>query len=265
MTCRWDREREEYLADGEPCRVDEYGDPTRHCTSRRGCSNHVGHNELTCARCIGRTRADIRAIVARTPELMTQAMTTGVDSEAANLAGPAADVEAWSWRKVAARQGHAWHVSLIEDDDEEHPYTVLTRWEFMIREDYDQPRSDATSLHEAAAYLERTLPRMAQDDGQDFPLFAREIRRCRSHLEAVLRDSQQPERGAPCPECPQPAPRLNLERGHWCDDDDCDRMHWPDDPDRYVCPRDRDHEWGEVDYRLWVADVYAEARRGVSA
>jgi hypothetical protein len=263
MTCRWDRDREEYLADGEPCLVDDYGDPTRHCQARRTCANHVGANELTCARCLSRTRQDIRVIVGRTPELMTQAITTGVESEAANLAGPAADVEAWMWRKIAARQGHAWHVSLLEDDDEEHPYTVLTRWEMMLREDYGQPLRSPTSTEAAAAYLERILPRLAQDDEQDFGLFAREIRRCRAHLEAVLMDSQQPERGAPCPTCPQPAPKLTLERGHWCHEPDCDRMHWPDDPDRWLCPRDREHWWTEVDYRRWVADVYEASKEAV--
>jgi hypothetical protein len=61
--CRYDHERGEYVTtDGDPCRVDEYGDPTRHCTAKRTCSQHVGHGELTCARCLGRTRANLRRI-----------------------------------------------------------------------------------------------------------------------------------------------------------------------------------------------------------
>ena len=283
MTCRWDRDREEYLADGEPCRVDDYGDPTRHCTLRRSCSNHVGAAELTCARCIGKTRGDIRAILDRSAELWSVLLAgterhrpVTMHSEAAYLVGPAADVEAWSWLKVAAKQGRIWHASMLEDDDDFHPYTVLTRWEFMLREDYDQPRDSPTSVASAAAYLERTLPRLANDDSQDFQLFAREIRACRAHLEAVLQDGTAPEHGAPCPMCAQPAPKLNLEHGHWCTDPDCQRQfHYstaiddatgediPDTSgDRWVCPHDREHWWTEEDYRRWVADVYEANKVG---
>lgn len=132
-TCRYDKAAEDYLrADGTACRHDDYGDPTRHCTARRTCAQHIGEDELTCARCVGRTRADLRQILSLAPLMLPVALGAGVDSEAANLAGPAADVEAWTWRKVAARQGHAWHVSLIEDDDERHPYSVLTRWELSL-------------------------------------------------------------------------------------------------------------------------------------
>jgi len=88
MNCRWDRDREEYLRDDEPCRVDDYGDPTRHCTARRSCANHVGPAELTCARCVGRTRGDVRRIVDLAPLMVVQAISGGVESEAAWLAGP---------------------------------------------------------------------------------------------------------------------------------------------------------------------------------
>jgi len=141
VSCRWDRDREAYItADGDECRRDDYGDPTKHCTVRRTCSHHIGPAELSCARCVGRTRTDIRVIRDFSALMLDVAINAGVNSEAANLAGPACDPEAWSWRKIAARQGGPWHVSLIEDDDEWHPYSVLTRWEFMLREDYGQPR-----------------------------------------------------------------------------------------------------------------------------
>lgn len=262
--CRYDRETGDYLADGEPCKRDDYGDPTHHCTARTSCSQHVGEGELTCARCLGRVRATIRRIADLAPLMMPVALGAGVDSEAAMLAGPAADAEAWSWRKVAAAQGRAWHVSLIEDDDEHHPYTVLTRWEFMLREDYDQPRDDATSITSAAAYLDRTLGRVAQDDGQDFPLLAREMRKCRTHLESVMRDSNTLERGAPCPDCHErnpdaPAPRLTRMYAHWCEDADCERFHFADDSgDAWICPRG--HEWDHESYRLRVRDWHDAAR-----
>src|SRR3954464_6223204 len=62
MSCRYDREREEYLVDGEPCKRDDYGDPTRHCGSR-WCSQHVYGQEIICARCVGRTRRHLRRAV----------------------------------------------------------------------------------------------------------------------------------------------------------------------------------------------------------
>jgi hypothetical protein len=258
--CKWDRDAEDYLTDGKPCKRDEYGDPTRHCTARRTCSQHVGWNEITCARCLGRTRQNIRRVVDLAPLMLTVALGTGVNSEAANLAGPATDPEAWTWRKVAARQGRAWHASLIEDDDEHHPYSVLTRWQMMLSEDYGHPLPERMSITGAAAYLDRNLGRIAQDEHQDFALLAREIRTCRHHLESVMRNSTRPERGAPCPACAdqrpeQAAPRLTRTYGHWCDDLDCRRLHYDDDSDDvWTCPRDRGHWWTEADYRRWVAD-----------
>ena len=248
MSCRWDRDADEYLLeDGTPCRYDEHGDRTYHCQARRSCRGHVGFGELTCARCLNRARMDIRAIPGLAALMLPLSLGGSVDSEAVNVLGPAADAEAWSWRKVAARRGGTWHVSLEEDDDELHPYAVLTRWEWMLREDYGQERTTQTSVKDAADYLDSVLHRVAQDAEQDFALLAREIRKVRRHLEAVLRNSHERERGAPCPDCAdldpdKPAPRLVREYGHWCEDVDCDRVHYHDDSgDRWTCPRDRSH------------------------
>lgn len=261
-TCRYDREAGTYLADGEPCKTDEYGDPTRHCTARRSCSVHVGDDELTCPRCIGRARASIGWIVNLSALMPTEALSAGVNSEAANLAGPAADPEAWSWRKVAARQGVAWHVSLLEDDDEHHPLTVLGRWAMMLAEDWghDLPRLDVAT---AAAYLDRNLSRLANDPEQDFPLFASEVRKCRTHLESVLHNSGKLDQGAPCPSCAEAgekAPRLRRQFGHWCEDPTCEKVHYADDSgDRWVCPRNREHYWDEAGYRQRVDEWWKES------
>lgn len=259
MTCKYDRASGEYLIDGEPCRRDDYGDPTRHCTAKRTCANHVGPGELTCARCLGRVRANLRRIPVVSQLMMLVAVEDGVNSEAANLAGPAADPEAWSWRKIAARRGGPWHLSLIEDDDEEHPYLVLGRWDMMIREDYGHPSDERVTIANAAAYLDRQLGRIAQDEEQDFPLFAREVRTCRNHLERVLRTAASRQRGAPCPDCTSPddgvGPRLVREYGHWCEDEDCERLHYADDTaDRWVCPRNRAHEWTPKAYSDYVEE-----------
>lgn len=257
-TCRFDRDAGTYLTpDGDECKRDEYGDPTHHCTARRTCSQHVGWAELTCARCLGRTRQDIRQIVDLAGLMLPEAIEVGVDSEAANLAGPAADPEAWSWRKVAAKQGGSWHLSLVEDDDDWHPYTVLGRWALMLAEDYGDELATHLTVDRSAGYLDRVLGKVAQDEHQDFPLLAREIRKCRAHLEAVLRDSRQPERGAPCPDCKTDGRfvRLVREYGHWCEDPECCREHVRDDSeDVWKCPRHPTHKWTHKRYTDWIEE-----------
>ena len=269
IRCRWDRDREDYVNGDEFCRTDDYGDPTYHCTARRTCANHVGAGELTCARCIGRARANIRRIVELAPLMAVQALDAGVESDALNLAGPAADYGVFSARRNLDRMWLMTNIpevnleramrNLLPDDDEFHPYGVLTRWEFMLREDYGHQRDDATSVSSAGAYLERTLGRFAQDPEQDFPLFAREIRQCRNHLEAAIRNSHTPERGAPCPDCLEDGDRhvvrMTREYGHWCDADECERIHYADDTDdRWVCPRNREHWRSHEDYSRWVEE-----------
>jgi hypothetical protein len=256
--CRWNAEASAYLLpDGDPCKTDEYGDPTNHCTMRRTCSQHVGWGELTCARCIGRVRTDIRQIVQRAALMLPEAMARGtVECEAANLAGPAADPVVTSWRRInASRQPGL----TINDGIEEHadPTDVLGSWQFALSEDYGHDLPDRVTLTTAVAYLERNLHIIAQDDEQDFPLLARELRKCRAHLEAVLRDSMAPERGAPCPTCHGRGTFVRLARWypHWCDAEDCEQFHWDtDEQDRWVCPRDKAHSWDLESYSKWVEE-----------
>ena len=262
-TCRYSRDAGDYLTeDGTPCLVDDYGDPTRHCTAKRNCSWHVGPSELTCARCLAEVRRDLRWIESLANLMPVQAVADGVDSQAMSLAGPAADPEAWTWRKVAARQGVAWHVSLIEDDDEHHPLRVAGTWARRLAEDYGHPMPISASLAWCVAYLDRALHRVAQDDEQDFPLLRRELRKCRQHLEAVLHNDDRPDRGAPCPACVEKrgaGPRLQRRYAERWEASDDSRDVWE-------CPADREHVWSEQDYRLRVADVYEAATeaRGTS-
>lgn len=258
MNCKWDNETGTYTVDGEKCRKDEFGFPTNHCTARRTCSNHIGLEELTCPRCLGRTRMDLRQIVQRSAELLPEALESGITSEAAWLAGPATDTEAWSWHKAAAKRAQyiaeltgqpatLWHVSLIEDDDDYHPFTVLTRWAWMTVRAYDLPEPDVWTITNAADLIDRQLGRIAQDKGNDFNRLATELRKCRSRVESALRDSTAPERGAPCPTCGDDRVfvRLVREYAHWCDNPTCTQQFHAttDDFDVWVCPRNNDHWW----------------------
>ena len=247
--------------------------PGRHCTARKSCTWHLDPSEQTCGRCIGEARTELGWVVSLSALLLTQALGDGLESEAANLAGPATDPEAWSWRKAAARAGGAWHLSLIEDDDEHHPMRVLGTWERMIREDYGHDTDAPMTLAGAADYLNRNLHRIANDDEQDFPLLKRELKKCRQHLEAVIHNDTRRDRGAPCPtcrsahraDCEDPKCRgcviVRLERhySHWCADEGCQqRFHFTDDTgDVWRCPRDASHWWTAEGY---ARDVVAPRR-----
>jgi hypothetical protein len=270
-TCRWDREANDYLIDGEPCRVDDYGDPTRHCKARQSCSVHIGPDEITCPRCIGRARAHLARIPTVAALAVPVAVTSGVNSEAANIAGPAADPELWRDRRIAMRSHlAAWetlgriteeqhlHARLtMEDDDERHPANVLGRWCLMISEDYGHDLPVLT-VSNAAVYLDRQLARVANDPEQDFGLLASDLRKCRRWLEETIALIPKAERGVPCPDCVQlgvSARRMVREYGHWCDVETCEKVHYADDSaDIWVCPRDRDHWRTTAEYDAYLAE-----------
>lgn len=124
----------------------------RHCAARIRCTNHLAAGRrLTCPDCVGTTRRHLEEIkVWYARDLMHEAVEAGVNSEAAMLAGPAAEP--------------GW----IVEYGEHHPLDVLGRWDLMLREDYAQPTSDRCTVSSASAYLDRMLGTIAQD----FPLFA---------------------------------------------------------------------------------------------
>lgn len=151
------------------------------------------------------------------------------------------------------------HALLTElpEEDEHHPMSVLGVWTMMLCEDYGLPVPDPLNLSSAAAFLDRIIHRVAQDETQDFPLLARELRKCRAHLESVLRDSLSPERGAPCPTCSGLGTfvRLVREYAHWCTDEDCERFHYEtDEADVWRCPKNPGDVWDLESYSRWVED-----------
>lgn len=254
---RFTKNAHRHDCDDPDCRGCVVCPETDHCSHKRNCSWHVEHGQVTCGRCLAGVRRDLRWIEPLATLMPTAAESDGIESEAANLAGPAADPEAWTWRKVAAKQGRAWHVSLVEDEDEHHPATVLGTWARMVTEDYGHDMPERATVTWCAAYLDRNLHRIANDPEQDFPLMGRELRKCRQHLEAVLHNDDRPEHGAPCPACHDDGvehpPRLTRKYAErWqASDDSRDTWH---------CPRRREHTWSEYDYRLRVADWHDETR-----
>ncbi|HET7407346.1 MAG TPA: hypothetical protein VFJ21_09480, partial [Mycobacteriales bacterium] len=120
----------------EPCERDHDGQPVRHCTCREGCNEHLTPAHAHVApRCIGKVRATLHAIETLDALMLDVAADTGVESEAANLAGPAADPAQWSARKVYAMRSGA-ELALMPEEDPHHALWVLGTWDMMLREDY---------------------------------------------------------------------------------------------------------------------------------
>lgn len=156
----------------------------RHCT----CRAHLDAGEYACPKCVGKVRSDLIDIERLMAAMPTEAVHRGVNSEAMMLVGPGADPEAWAWRRAAQAAREDVLLSSLEDADPHHPRTVLGFWEVAFREDYEQPTELEWTLSRCVDYLTGRLTTLGRDDEQDFPAFAREVRTCRSHMEAVLHD-----------------------------------------------------------------------------
>lgn len=282
--CKWSRDAGEYLTDdGQPCKRDEHGDRTYHCTARRSCSQHVGMGELTCARCLGRVRQDIRAIREQAPLALVEALNGGVNSPAAMIAGPAANYDTFTSRRALDRRWLYQHIpqhnliramsALLADDDELHPFSVLTRWHWLTSAALGDDLPEVMTLMDSANYLDRKLNIIAQNEGCDFPKMRSEINKCRNHLDNALHNSSRPDQGELCPTCidkGEKPERLRREYGHWVDlgkDRDGNELGWrlhysatpteddeAEEHDRWVCPRNREHVWSEAAYRSYVEE-----------
>ncbi|MDF9718067.1 hypothetical protein INN71_02670 [Nocardioides sp. ChNu-153] len=184
-----------------------------HC---RVCGNT--HIDGTCAECLAVTRADLHEIARMVDALPAEVKHRGVDSEAMMLLGPASDPEAWHHHAASALAGRivppdcdardvdelkAWLDQ--QAGDELHPLWVLGTWDMLWRDtlEHDQPNPDEPfTIAVAVDYLDRQLSYMGGYEHLDFAPFARDLRRCRRHVENVLRDGERREHTrVPCLDC----------------------------------------------------------------
>jgi hypothetical protein len=209
--------------------------PEPHC---RICGRN--HAEQTCADCLNDVRGDLAEIVRLCDDLPIEAEIKGIDSEAANLAGPAADWEAWHHARASVRVGRLPEGWQETADHELHPLFVLGGWDAMVRDalEHDEPNERVT-ITLAAAYVDRQLTYLAGYVDLPFEDLARDLRQCRAHIERVLHDGEQRDTGAPCMTC-----RVPLERVWGSDGTE----------DGWRCPRCR-RESTEDQYRLAVRAV----------
>jgi hypothetical protein len=269
-TCRYDRTigahltREhtpECVAVGcqgcRPCTHDE-GNPVRHCRVRLRCTSHLGWTEHACPVCLGKIRANLTQITALLALMPAEAVEQGVNSEAANLAGPHADYVTAQWRLINAdRAGES-----VDELDLRDPFTCLTMHERTIREElgHDDTTLVSPTVTASAGYLSWVLTDLAraEDHADTLGSLLGDTARLVMHLEGARKDHRTPQRGAPCPECvgtgnaPQ---RLVRHHGHWCTADGCTRLHYLDDSgDTWRCPSNPAHEWSHEDYTRWIEE-----------
>lgn len=236
MKCRWAKETGWQTSDKQTCNE-------THCGMGGTCANHLPAGTATCPTCIGKVRADLRDIVRMSPAIGVEAEYAGVDSEAANLAGPHATIEQLNGKREAGI-----HVEWENKPGELlHPYAVVTSWCLALQDHSDIATVLRLTFARAVDHVEAHLSDFAQSSPLEFEEMAGDFRRCRAHLEAVLGDSRKPDLGAPCPRCTEdhagPAPRL--------------AKHWgsSEDRDRWICPT-CGATWTEPDYRYRVEGAY---------
>lgn len=253
MDCRWTSSTTPRLlrthlddctgrCDGcEPC-------PERHCQvcGREHVTVEGKGSDQTCATCVGETRSGMAEVMRLTKRLMPEALHKGVDSEAANLAGPAINtldgIEAYNWRNYAALKAG----KTVEADDDRHPLWVFGTWEMLVREHLGQPSEKRITIESARAYLAGHLTRLAHDLDFAFEELARDIRTCVAHLERVLHEGEQEERGAPCVICGKGA--LLKDYGKTSEDEI-----------RWKCTRTNCGQWyTDHDYRTKVEATYIQ-------
>lgn len=276
MTCRYDKDTDDYHTDdGTPCRHDDWGDPTRHCTARRNCALHVGPSEITCARCLGRTRTNIKRLIELAPiYALLEIEDTRGDREALSLAGPVAYLPTWDWRWTKRRgaviDDYAdkpellkKHIDLLdaERDDDKHPTLLLARWVNDLADVWNLKPPSLVNIATLGDWIDTKLGKFAQDPNQEFSRFASEVRDCLNHVEYRL--SLRGDRktiGVACPDCARDGHKSRLVRlySHWCEDPTCERVHVADESaDIWRCPRDHTHTWTPSEY-----SNYLEERRG---
>lgn len=258
-TCRWSRDTQARLLNARHVRdCNTSGCPgcqpcvERHCQLCR--REHVTVDgqgtDQTCASCLGTVRGHLTALVTMSAALLGEAITRGLNSEAFALAVPAADPEAWGYRRMSALAARIDPKWLDDQVDMHHPAWVLGTWQREVRDHLDQPTDTQPTITEARTYLDCHLTRLAHDSAFAFDELAEDVRLCYDHVERVLHLDEQRDTGAPCPACG----RARLRKDYGATDGD----------DRWTCPSCKQW-WTETDYRAKVAGTYIAVAPALTA
>lgn len=188
---------------------------------------------------------DLREIVRLWRGLSDEAEYQAVSHDAGeldpiNLAGPAANVEAWTYKIGTARRLGRDDSHINDQTAELHPLLVLATWEDAVRDERDQPTDLKATVERAADYLAKSVDWMlASNEYGDMNFIAiddlaDELRRCRRMLEDVTKEGNRE----------QVSRVWCIADKHRADDDDEDgervRLHFKPGAsvslDRWVCP-----------------------------
>lgn len=231
---------------GDDCRDDECrGCQPCHEPTCRVCERR--HAAGTCAECLAETRETLREIGRMCDALPEEVEHRGVDGEAMMLLGPSANPEARGHLEASVAIGRVPADYLENETDSNHPLFLLGCWHMMWTDALEHDNT-ADELPGIIDYLDQQLSYMAGYEHLGFEDFARDIRGCRAHLESVLHDGEQVDRGAPCLECRRP---LVLVHGPRIVDD------------RWVCKNTRCdvEDYTTSQYHGWVkADAIKRAK-----
>lgn len=160
------------------------------------------HADGSCAECLAATRETLHDIGRMCDALPEEVAHRGINGEAMMLLGPAADPEARGHLEASVLAGRVPPDYLDEADGELHPLFVLGSWDSVWRDalEHDEPTTHLT-ISGAVDYLDRQMTYMAAFEHVPFEDFAKDLRRCSTHLESVLHDGEQVDTGAPCLRC----------------------------------------------------------------
>lgn len=150
---------------------------------------------------MAKTRESLHDIARMCDALPNEVAHRGVIGEAMFLLAPTADPEARGHLEASVAVGRVPASYLADAIGADHPVWVLGTWDMVWRDALDHDTRDLVTLTQAVTYLDRSMTYMAGYTDVPFEDFARDLLGCRTHLEGVLRDGEQHDRGAPCMAC----------------------------------------------------------------
>lgn len=211
MSCKWDgKDRPRVLIGRHNNDCEDEG-----CKGCQACVEPhcrvcgMAHGLGACAECLAAIRADLHEIARMCDSLPEEVEHRGIDGEAMMLLAPAADPEAIGHVQASIACGRLPADYLESANHEKHPLFVLGSWDGVWRDalEHDEPNQRLT-LMVAVDYLDRTMSYMGGFEHVPFEDFARDLRQCVAHMESVLHDGEQIDRGAPCMTCKIPLVRV---------------------------------------------------------
>lgn len=227
-----------------------------HCTMPSCPGRHASTDDpFVCATCVSDMRTDLDLIAKMCGfDLLDAALRTAddpADSEAVMLLGPVAWPDSWFRRRELAVAGIAPKHYLEDARDEAHPLFVLGTWEDAWRDWLGHDSTETITIGKSASYLNLSLTYVARQPDVPMGQFASDLRRCRGHLEDVIRDAEpEPKK---CPKCGGALVMDHEPRGG----DYIEGNEERDYDDKWQCQRKACGQWWtQDDYRTKVEAVY---------